>query len=63
MDSGGFSWTLLTIVGPVVLLLALAYALIRNRRSRIPKEVSEAGTRRVYAEEEEKRRTGQDDSE
>jgi hypothetical protein len=57
---GGWQWALITIVGPIVLVLALAWAVVRNKRSRIPKDVSEAGARRVYEEEEQRRRTGDD---
>ena len=62
MGEGGWQWALITIVGPVVLLLALAWAVVRNKRSRIPEDVSEAGARRVYEEEERRRRTGSDES-
>jgi hypothetical protein len=60
MDSGGFSWGLITIVGPILLLIVLAWAVLRNRRSKTRKDVTEAGTRRVYEEEERRRRTGRD---
>lgn len=62
MDGGGWQWALITIVGPIVLLLALAWAVLRNKRSRTPEDVSEAGARRVYEEEEQRRRAGSDDS-
>ena len=52
MDSGGFSWALLNIVGPIVLLAAIAWAVLRNRSSRGTKQESEDATRRVYDEEE-----------
>ena len=56
MDSGGFNWTLLNIVGPIVLLAVIAWALLRNRRSRRVDERSEAATRRVYEQEEREHR-------
>jgi hypothetical protein len=34
MDSAGFSWSLMTIVGPLLLLVVLAWALMRNRQPR-----------------------------
>lgn len=52
MDMGGFSWTLLTIVGPIILLLVIAWALLRNRRSGAADVDSEEATRRVYEEED-----------
>ena len=56
MDSGGFNWSLLTIVGPLILLVVIAWALLRNRRSQVSDEESEAATRRVYAEEDREHR-------
>jgi hypothetical protein len=61
MDFGGFNWSLLTIIGPIVLLLVIAWALLRNRRSRERDEDTEAGTRRVY-EEEEREHHGESDN-
>jgi hypothetical protein len=52
MDFGGFNWNLLKFVGPIVLLAVLAWAMLRNRASRRSKAETEAGTRRVYAEED-----------
>ena len=43
MDAAGFNWTLLTIVGPLVLVLVIAWAILRNRRSRASDAESEAG--------------------
>ncbi len=63
MDVGQTGWKLVIIVGPILLLIVLAWAVIRNRRARTPNEVTEAGTRRLYAEEEARRRAGTDDEE
>ena len=52
MDAAGFNWTLLTIVGPRVLVLVIAWAILRNRRSRASDAESEAATRRGYEEED-----------
>jgi len=52
MDSGGFNWTLITIVGAIVLAVVIAWAALRNRSSRSEIERSEEATRRVYEEEE-----------
>jgi hypothetical protein len=56
-------WTIVTVVGPILLLAALAWAIFRNRKARTPERVTEAGTRRLYEEEEQRRRTGTDDAE
>jgi hypothetical protein len=56
-------WTVVTVVGPILLILVLAWAIMRNRKARTPNQVTEAGTRRVYEEEEQRRRDGTDDAE
>jgi hypothetical protein len=58
MDSAGFNWTLLTIVGPALLVVVLLWATLRNRASRADKQRTEEGTRRVYEQEEAERRRG-----
>ena len=61
MDEGGFQWTLLTIVGVVVLAVVIAWAALRNRTSRQDTEKTEEATRRVYEEEEREHRGEADD--
>jgi ribose 1,5-bisphosphokinase PhnN len=56
MDSGGFNWTLLTIIGPAILAVVILYALLRNRSSRAGRERSEEATHRLYQQEEAERR-------
>ena len=56
MDFGGFNWSLVTIVGPLVLLAVIAWAVLRNRVSRRRGSESEAATHRLYEEEEVARR-------
>ena len=56
MDEGGFNWSLLTIVGPILLLIVIAWALLRNRQSRNRTDESEAATRRLYDEEDREHR-------
>ena len=57
MDSGGFNWTLLTILGPALLAVVILWALLRNRgASRGERERTEEGTREVYRQEEAERR-------
>jgi predicted MFS family arabinose efflux permease len=58
MDAAGFNWTLLTIVGPALLAVAILWALLRNKRSRRTDDIAEEGTRRVYEQEEAERRSG-----
>jgi len=61
MDLGGGNWAILNIVGPLLLAAVLLWALLRNRKTR-DRDVdrSEQGTRDLYREEEEKRRSGDD---
>jgi hypothetical protein len=53
MDSGGFNWALLNIVGPLLLGLVILWALLRNRKSK-PEEIerTEQATRDLYREED-----------
>jgi hypothetical protein len=60
MDVGGAGWGLQTIVGGLLLVLVLAWAVLRNRSSRKDVDRSERGTRRVYDESEEVRRRDDD---
>ena len=62
MDLSETGTALMVIVGPILLIAVIAWAVLRNRKSHIPPEVTEAGTRRVYEQEEEKRRSGTDDA-
>lgn len=52
MDLGGFNWSLLTIVGVVVLAAAILWAMLRNRSSARGIDESERATRRLYEEED-----------
>ncbi|MDQ3245580.1 MAG: hypothetical protein M3Q52_01560 [Pseudomonadota bacterium] len=56
-------WSLVNIVGPLILLGLLIWLALRWGRSRHgtrEDNISEAGTRSVYAEEEQRRRDGTD---
>ncbi|HEU0097612.1 MAG TPA: hypothetical protein VFQ67_02445 [Allosphingosinicella sp.] len=61
MDAGGGGWGIINIVGPLLLAAVLLWVLLRNRKSR-HRDVdrTEQGTRDLYREEEEKRRSGDD---
>ena len=53
MDGGGFSWSLLTIVGPILLFIVLLWAVLRNRRPRKEDiDRTEQATRDLYREED-----------
>jgi hypothetical protein len=61
MDLGGGNWAIINIVGPLLLAAVLLWVLLRNRASRRrDADRTERGTRDLYREEEEKRRTGDD---
>lgn len=52
MDSGGFSWSMLTIVGPLVLAAVILWAVLRNRSKTDDIRRTEDATHRLYEEEE-----------
>jgi uncharacterized membrane protein len=56
-------WSLMTILGPIILLVLLVWAVMRGRRSKgeVSNDVTERATRQEYAEEEQMRREGTDD--
>ena len=58
-------WTIMTIIGPIILLGLLIWVVLRSRRHKgePPREVTEQATREEYAEEERMRREGTDDRE
>jgi hypothetical protein len=51
---------IMDIIGPAILLIVLVWLVIRVRSNRTD-DRTEAGTREVYREEEERRREGTDD--
>jgi len=58
MDLG--SWWIIDIIGPAILLIVLVW-LVMRRGSNRTSDHTEAATRDVYAEEEQRRREGTDD--
>ena len=56
MDSAGFNWTIMTIVGPVLLAAVLLWVFLRSRRERVDPDRTERATHDVYDEEEAARR-------
>lgn len=65
MDSGGFNWSLMTIIGPILLLAVIIYAVWRNRSAgkSTSNSRTEESTERLYEQEEQRRRAGTDDDE
>ena len=61
MDFGGFNWTLLTIIGPLVLAVVIIVAVLRNRVSSDVAEKSERATRDLYREEDRAHRDDDDE--
>ena len=56
MDAGGGSWAILNIVGPLLIVIALAYAFMRNRKARGGVDRTERATHDLYDHEEADRR-------
>jgi hypothetical protein len=63
MDLGGLGWILMDVAGPLLLVAILIWAIVRNRKSRTPRAVTEEGTRRLYEREEQLRKAGRDGEE
>ena len=47
----GSQWGLLTIIGPILLAVAIGWAILHNRGSRRDVERTEEATRRMYDEQ------------
>jgi hypothetical protein len=56
MDAGGLNWSIITIVGPILLALVLIWAIMRNRKSGADPDTTERGTHDAYDAEERARR-------
>jgi hypothetical protein len=53
MDFGAFNWSLLTILGPILIVVVVLWAILRNRKStRADIDRTEAATRDLYQEED-----------
>ncbi len=53
MDAGGFNWSLIVIIGPLLMVLVFAWAVMKNRKSsRREIERTEQATRDLYREED-----------
>ena len=51
MDLGAGSWAILNIVGPLLIVIVLGWAFLKNKKSKGGIERTEEATRRVYDEE------------
>ena len=62
MDLGGFSWAIQTIIGALLLGAVIAWAMLRNKKSR-PSDIdrTERATKDLYREEDAAHR-GEDDN-
>jgi hypothetical protein len=61
MDSAGFNWAIINIVGPLVLAVVLAWALLRNRKPKSDQiDDTEKATHDLYDEEDAARRREDD---
>jgi hypothetical protein len=55
MDGGGSSWGIINIVGPLLLLAVLAWAVLRNRgraKGGVTEEETDRATRELYRQED-----------
>lgn len=65
MDTGGFNGSLMTIIGPILLLAVTLFVVLRNRsagKSSCNPQTEQA-TDNLYDEEDRRRRTGTDKAE
>ncbi|MGN6849025.1 MAG: hypothetical protein ACTHJK_06075 [Sphingomicrobium sp.] len=60
---GQANYWIISIIGPLILLIVLIWLVIRARTNRKapPKSETKEGTRELYANEEERRREGTDE--
>jgi hypothetical protein len=53
MDSGGINWSIINIVGPLLLAVVILWALLKNRKSsRAEIDRTEVATRDLYKKED-----------
>ena len=60
MDLGGTSWAIMNVVGPLLIVIVLAWAFLRNKKNRGGIDQTERATRDLYDQEEAERRSGHD---
>ena len=52
MDSGGASWGIITIVGPLLILIVFAWVVMKNKKSKTSIDTTEQATRDLYRKED-----------
>lgn len=52
MDGSGMGWSLMTIVGPIILAVVLIWAMMRNRTSKAELDRTERATRDLYRDQD-----------
>ena len=64
MDGGGTSWGIINILGPLLLIIVIAWAILRNRKAKggVSKEDTERATRELYRKEDAAHRRESDDA-
>ena len=45
-------WSIVTIIGPILLVVVMAWAFLKNKKSKVDPEVTERATRENYAAEQ-----------
>ncbi|WP_324809320.1 hypothetical protein SH584_05930 [Sphingomonas sp. LY29] len=51
MEEGSL-WPIATIVGPIILLVAFVWVILRNRQAKTPRDVTERATHDLYQAED-----------
>ena len=52
MDAGGFNWAIIIILGPLLMVIVFAYAMMKNRKAKSRPERTEQATRDLYRQED-----------
>ena len=53
MDFGAVNWSLLTILGPILIVVVVLFAILKNHKSKRSEiDRTEAATRELYKEED-----------
>jgi hypothetical protein len=56
MDPSGPLWSIITIIGPLLLIAVLAWAVLRNKATPSERNETERATRDLYREEDQAHR-------
>ena len=52
MDFGAVNWAIIIILGPLLMVIVFAYAMMKNRKAKARPERTEQATRDLYREED-----------